>query len=215
MQNYYLISIDRIRVSLLIRFNHANYKLIVPNEVTRRCERLQEKKLIKKAKKGHHPSFIQLMKQYEVSMYRVAKGILKKDHDCADAIQETILICFKKIATLQEDKYFKTWLIRILINECYALLDKRKVVIPVESWNESDNSELDLKLSVQEAVSSLNDSLRTVTTLYYFEDMSIKDISEAINIPEGTVKSRLSTARQQMMTFLEEEKTPFRRSVWK
>ncbi|WP_409250772.1 sigma-70 family RNA polymerase sigma factor [Bacillus sp. SCS-153A] len=176
---------------------------------------MQEKKLIKKAKKGHHSSFIKLMQQYEQSMYRVAKGILKKDHDCADAIQDTILLCYKKISTLKEDKYFKTWLIRILINECYALIEKRKVVIPVESWNESDQSEIDLKLSVQEAVSSLNDSLRIVTTLFYFEDMSIKEISDAVNIPEGTVKSRLSTARQQMMAFLEEEKTSFKRSVRK
>lgn len=176
---------------------------------------MPDNKLIRKAKKGHHPSFIKLMKQYEQSMYRVAKGILKKDEDCADAIQETILICFKKISDLQEENYFKTWLIRILIHECYSLLNKRKMVIPVRECHEWDKTEIDLKLSVQEAVSSLNDSLRTVTTLYYFEDLTIKEIAEIVNIPEGTVKSRLSTARQQLMTFLDEEQPPLKRSAWK
>ncbi|WRP07229.1 sigma-70 family RNA polymerase sigma factor [Rossellomorea aquimaris] len=176
---------------------------------------MPDNKLIRKAKKGHHPSFIKLMKQYEQSMYRVAKGILKKDQDCADAIQETILICYKKIPDLKEEHYFKTWLIRILIHECYSLLNKRKKVIPVWECHEWENTEFDLKLSVQEAVSSLKDSLRTVTTLYYFEDLSIKEIADIVNIPEGTVKSRLSTARQKLMTFLEEEQSPLERSAWK
>lgn len=177
---------------------------------------MHHKKLIKKAKKGHHPSFILLMKEYESSMYRVAKGILRRDHDCADAIQETIFLCYKNISTLKEEKYFKTWLIRILINECNALLNKRKVVIPVETWRtESVQTELDLKLSVQEAVSSLSDSLRTVTSLYYFEDLSIKEISDITGVPEGTVKSRLSTARGQLMSFLDDEKPSIKRSVRK
>ncbi|WP_421385290.1 sigma-70 family RNA polymerase sigma factor [Bacillus salacetis] len=173
---------------------------------------MHENKLIKKAKKGHHPSFIKLMKEYETSMYRVAKGILKKDHDCADAIQETILICYRKISTLKQEKYFKTWMIRILIHECYALLEKRKNVVPIESWNQSGKTEMDLKLSVQEAISSLNEGLRTVTTLYYFEDLTIKEIGEIMQIPEGTVKSRLSTARKQLMSLLEEDKPLFKRS---
>ncbi|RIW31987.1 sigma-70 family RNA polymerase sigma factor [Bacillus salacetis] len=174
---------------------------------------MQEAKLIKKAKKGHHASFIQLMKDHESSMYRVAKGILKKDHDCADAIQETILICFRKISSLKEEKHFKTWLIRILIHECYRLLEKRKTVIPFEApWIESEKEEIELKMAVQEAVSSLNDELRIVTMLYYFEDLAIKEISDILQIPEGTVKSRLSTARRHLMTLLKEENPLFKRS---
>jgi RNA polymerase sigma-70 factor, ECF subfamily len=174
---------------------------------------LPEIKLIKKAKKGHHPSFIELMKEHESSMYRVAKGILKKDHDCADAIQETILICFRKISSLKEEKHFKTWLIRILIHECYALLNKRKTVIPFEApWNGSKKEEIEMKMAVQEAVSSLNEELRIVTTLFYFEDLAIKEIADILHIPEGTVKSRLSTARKQLMTLLKEEKPLLKRS---
>ena len=57
----------------------------------------------------------------EGQMYCTARTILGNDEDCADAIQETIVKAFQKIDTLKKDKYAKTWLMRILINECYNL----------------------------------------------------------------------------------------------
>lgn len=58
----------------------------------------------------------------ERQLYSTAKTILFRDEDCADAIQETIVKAFSKIETLRNDKYAKTWLMRILMNECYTLL---------------------------------------------------------------------------------------------
>ena len=66
----------------------------------------------------------QLILASEDSMYHVAKSLLYNDADCQDAIQETIAKAFDKIGTLKQDTYAKTWLIRILINECYGI--KRK-----------------------------------------------------------------------------------------
>ena len=57
--------------------------------------------------------------------YRVAKSILKEDADCQDAVQEAVSKAFAKINTLRQEKYAKTWFIRILLNECYAILRKR------------------------------------------------------------------------------------------
>ena len=68
----------------------------------------------------------------ERQLYSTAKTILSDDHDCADAIQETIVKAFSKIETLRNDKYAKTWLIRILINECYTLLRKSSKLVPLE-----------------------------------------------------------------------------------
>ncbi|MDZ5254545.1 sigma-70 family RNA polymerase sigma factor [Clostridium sp. LIBA-8841] len=67
-----------------------------------------------------------LIKENLTSMYRVAKGILKIEEDVEDAIQTTILIAFNKINTLKDERYFKTWLIRILINECNKIYKKNK-----------------------------------------------------------------------------------------
>ena len=60
------------------------------------------------------------------ALYRVSKSLLCNDTDCADAIQEAIVHSFAKLHTLKNDQYAKTWLIRILINECYTIMRKEK-----------------------------------------------------------------------------------------
>ena len=76
-------------------------------------------KLVKKAKKGDGEAFVQLIKQYELVLYRTAKGFGLNDNDIADVIQDTVITAFEKINTLKMDNYFNTWLYRILINNCY------------------------------------------------------------------------------------------------
>ena len=85
-------------------------------------------KLVQKAILGDTDAFLELMEKNSLSMYKVARGILGNDDDAADAIQDTILSCFEKIHTLQKPKYFKTWMIRILINECNQILRHYKKV---------------------------------------------------------------------------------------
>ena len=69
----------------------------------------------------------------ERQLYSTAKTILFNDHDCADAIQETIVKAFSNVGTLKNDNYARTWLIRILINECYSLVRKSSKFIPLEN----------------------------------------------------------------------------------
>ena len=70
----------------------------------------------------------------EDMMYHVAKTLLYRDADCADAIQETIVKAFSKLHTLKSDVYAKTWLTRILINECYTVMRKEKKVVSLEDY---------------------------------------------------------------------------------
>ena len=72
--------------------------------------------LIKKAIHGDADAFLELMDVNSLAMYKVAKGILGNDDDVADAVQNTILTCFEKLNTLKKPRYFKTWMIRILMN---------------------------------------------------------------------------------------------------
>ena len=74
--------------------------------------------LVKRSISGDADAFLELMEKNSLAMYKVARGILDNDEDAADAIQDTILTCFEKIHTLKNPEYFKTWMIRILINEC-------------------------------------------------------------------------------------------------
>ena len=74
--------------------------------------------LVKRSISGDADAFLELMEKNSLAMYKVARGILDNDEDAADAMQDTILTCFEKIHTLKKPEYFKTWMIRILINEC-------------------------------------------------------------------------------------------------
>ena len=132
----------------------------------------------------------------ERQLYSTAKTILINDQDCADAIQETIVKAFSKIGTLRNDKYAKTWLIRILINECYTLLRESSKLVSLEGM--TDYSDL------YRAVNSLKEELRMPVILYYIEDFNIKEIAQILEITEGAVQKRLARARGKLKRNLQE-----------
>lgn len=142
----------------------------------------------------------------ERQMYVTARSILPEDQDCADAIQETIVKAFTKINSLKQDTYAKTWLIRILINECYNVLRQKSRQIPLDMEKEmsaqavvepQDYSDL------YKAVSQLQEELRVPVVLYYGEDLSIREIAQILEISEGAVQKRLARARQKLKHLLE------------
>lgn len=148
----------------------------------------------------------QLILASEDSMYHVAKSLLYNDADCQDAIQETIVKAFDKIGTLKQDAYAKTWLIRILINECYGIMRKEKKIISLEScereepWMErQDYSDL------YEALMRLTDEARLSVTLYYMEGYSVREIARMTGVTESAVKNRLARARAKLKEELSRE----------
>jgi RNA polymerase sigma-70 factor, ECF subfamily len=160
------------------------------------------------AKKGNEESFVRLIESCELSLYRVARGLLSNDSDCADAIQETILKSFRSIRKLKQPKYFKTWITRILINECHNILRKKQTVVPVEDieYYLSDRFLGDPAQSISEAIGELDEKHRAPVILYYYEDFSVKEIAELLEISTGTVKSRLNRARAKLSVYLSEER---------
>ncbi len=147
----------------------------------------------------------QLIVASEDTLYHVAKTLLVSDADCADAIQEAIVKAFTKLHTLRQDSYAKTWLIRILINECYTFIRRAKRVASLEEWQceeiageQADYSDL------YEAVSRLPADTRICVTLYYLEGYSVKETAHILEITESAVKNRLARARKQMRDELEQ-----------
>lgn len=143
----------------------------------------------------------------ERQLYSTAKTILFNDQDCADAIQETIVKAFSKIKTLRNDKYARTWLIRILINECYTLLRKSSKLVSFEAISEMTEIEADEKTDYSDlykAVNSLKEELRLPVILYYIEDFNIKEIAQILEITEGAVQKRLARARGKLRCDLQE-----------
>lgn len=143
----------------------------------------------------------------EKQLYSTAKTILFNDQDCADAIQETIVKAFSKLETLRNDKYARTWLIRILINECYALLRKSSKMVSLEEMNEVTGGKEDKDTDYSDlykAVNSLKEELRLPVILYYIEEFSIKEIAQILDITEGAVQKRLARARGKLRSNLQE-----------
>lgn len=165
-----------------------------------------------KSKKNKDQNFANLIEENKLRFHKTAKIILKNDDDSYDALQEALLSMYQKYDQLENKEYFSTWSTRIVINKCYDLLRKNKNNIqPIDEVIENDMNlshydeyEVD-KYGIKKAMESLNEDQKLITILYYYDDYSIKEISEIMDIPEGTVKSRLSKARELLKQKLEKE----------
>lgn len=159
--------------------------------------------LIKKAQKGDEEAFIKVVDEYMIPIYKIARSRLKNEENIGDAIQETILAAFSNIKKLKEPRYFKTWIIKILINKCNDIIRDNKVLY-VDDYNLLEDNSLtysessDEKLDFEGVLNKLTYEYRLVVVMYYVNRFTIKEISETLNEKEGTIKSRLSRARQQL-----------------
>lgn len=89
-------------------------------------------KKVLKAKKGNHKAFQDLMEEEKIKLYKIAYVYMKNEDDALEVFQETVYKAFISIKNLKDERYFSTWIIRILINTAFDLLEKKKIVIPME-----------------------------------------------------------------------------------
>lgn len=149
-------------------------------------------------------TFIDNVLKAESTLYHVSKSILIHEQDCEDAVQGAILKAYNKLNTLKKEEYFKTWLVRILINECYSLKRKEYSQVSYEEYFES--AKADDKKDYSElyfAIQNLPERIRITIVLHYVEGYSVEEIKRILEIPEGTVKSRLATGRKLLKIKLE------------
>ncbi|WP_059170842.1 sigma-70 family RNA polymerase sigma factor [Bacillus sp. FJAT-27445] len=159
--------------------------------------------LIKKAQKGNEKAFLKLFQQYEQDIYRTAFVYVKNKSDALDVVQETAFRSFKAIKNLKEPTYFKTWLIRISISCAIDLLRKQKNVVQMKPEYEKFifvdvNEDIDLEMTVQDLIERLNADEKSVIILRFYEDLTIKEVSESLDIPLGTAKTVLYRALNKL-----------------
>ena len=156
-------------------------------------------KLVNMAKRGDTEAFTQLMQSQMQNMYKTARSILSQDEDVADAISDTILACWEQLGSLKHDGYFRTWMTRILLNKCNDILRKRKQMVWMDEIPETPDVDVGFENSEwKEALNSLSENFRLVVMLYYIEGFKTSEISQILDIPEGTVRSRLARGREQL-----------------
>lgn len=140
----------------------------------------------------------------ERKLYRIAHAILWSDADCADAIQETVFRGWMKKGGLREEKYFETWLVRILINECRNQLRRQKSApLPLnESVRTGLCGELETDMNLRAALQELPEKYRVPLLLHHMEGYGLEDIAKMLKLTPALVKSRLHQARNALRKIL-------------
>ncbi|WP_162551129.1 RNA polymerase sigma factor [Paenibacillus tepidiphilus] len=161
-------------------------------------------KLAGLARQGDAEAFVELIQMLKGPLYRTARTILKGDEECADALQETILKAYQSICSLRDLQYVKTWLYRILINECNTIIRMRvRQSLPGALPETAADSSAYRDVELREAIDQLEEPLRLVVLLVYLEDMKIADAAAILGISEGAVKMRLQRSKTRLRSWLE------------
>ena len=140
------------------------------------------------------------------AMYRAARALLDSDADAEDAVSEATLRAWQAFGRLREERAFKGWLIKITVNCAYEHLRKGARVTYTDDLEPlAGGSEDKHDLGLWDAVCRLPEDHRIATVLFYYEDMTTAEIAKKLGVREGTVRSRLSRARNRLRMLLKEE----------
>ncbi|MDE5698061.1 MAG: sigma-70 family RNA polymerase sigma factor [Lachnospiraceae bacterium] len=157
--------------------------------------------LIQKAKTGNSDAFTELMKSQMQNMYRTAKAILMNDEDASDAIQDTLLICWEKLNELKTDQYFKAWVTKILVNNCYGIIRRNRWITYTDELPERVIEDNVSNIEWRETLSAIDEKYRIVLVLFYSEGFRTKEIAKILGITDSAVRTRLSRGREQLREY--------------
>lgn len=170
---------------------------------------MNEEIIIKDLKSGNISALDDLFKLYSSQALKTAYLITKDRYIAEDVVQETFIQCYHSIKSLRDNKAFKPWFYKILTRLSYREIKKAKKLLPVDNiFEKSDSSVYDSYFDdnvLYDYISKLSLKHRTTVILYYYNDMSIKEIAKSMGCYEGTVKSRLNAARKQLKEALQNE----------
>ena len=185
---------------------------------------MKEEILIEQLKAGNKEAFDELYMKYKNLAYHTAYLITGNLSDSEDITQETFVKIWLHARELKNNSGFKAWMMQILVRTAYRIGKKSKREIPDDEVvrrmdHPEEVSSLEKIIQLEEAevilnvVRSLSVKLRSVVVLYYYDSFTVKEIAGILKITEGTVKSRLHTARKQMQSVLKDsEKATVRTS---
>ncbi len=166
-------------------------------------------KKVQKAKKGNNKAFQELIEEEKVKLYKMAYIYMKNEDDALEVFQETVYKAFISIKGLKDERYFSTWLTRILINTAVDLLNKKKRVIPMErdilENKVQSYTPRERNFDLLEAIHELDEKYKSVLVLRFYKDYSVKQIAEILDCPEGTVKTNIHRGIQRLREKMKED----------
>ena len=157
-------------------------------------------------------AFIKLIDLCKEKLYIIAFAYLKNEQNSLDAVNESIYKAYMNKGKLKKPEFFNTWIIKILINFCNDTLKNNKKIIYIDEYNKIDKDEsieTEFKIAnnvdLYNAIDKLSQKFKSVVILKYLEDMTITQISQILDLPEGTVKVYLRRALGILKIELSEE----------
>ena len=179
---------------------------------------MEEVQLVKRMKAGDRSAFDSIYEQYHIPIFRAAYLLCGNRQDAEDVLQETFLLCWLHSRELRKEESFRYWLFRIMTKEAARAAKKRSMLYPDENIQETvdrkrssedaggpDEYEKLLERNIVEAaMEKLPAQQREVVVLYYYSSMSVKEIAATLQVFEGTVKSRLFMARNNLRSAMEQ-----------
>ena len=175
---------------------------------------MEDSSLAARARAGDRAAFDALVERHYAACTRLAWRLLGRRHDAEDAVQETFLRAWRAIARYQEQRCFRSWLFRILVNRCRtsgarrSLRTVREGGDPVEAEQAAASdggSVYELRDALQRALATLDSSSRELVLLKYGEGMDYETLSEILEVSVSALKMRLMRARERLRVALAED----------
>ncbi len=184
---------------------------------------MEEQTLIRAAQRGDLEAFNQLVLQYQDFLFRIALNILHDEDAAADAAQQAFISAFQNLKSFRGGS-FRSWLSRIVVNASYDGLrrDARARSLPLEIFNQDDEEmepaawladpgltpeaqaeTSELLEAIQTSLQDLPEPYRLALVLVDVEGLSYEEAAATLDVPKGTVKSRLARARNALRTALQ------------
>lgn len=163
--------------------------------------------LVERVRNGDEDAFYELIQHVYTDLYRIAFVYIQHEADTVEVLQQAMIRGYEHIHNLQEPKYFKTWMIRIVINCSKTLLEKRKKVDIVDPFLLQDvkvavPTYVEEELDLWQALSTLEEKYKTVLVLRFYQDYTVSEISKITDLPEGTVKTNIRRGLRKLRQLL-------------
>ena len=172
---------------------------------------MEERELISRLKEGDTDAFGKIYSLYADKALKTAYLIVNDKFLAEDIVQEVFISILKSVKGLKKPEAFGAWLYRFLIRYSWKACGAKRRVLPRDFGDKTEEIsgrdeyfEDEKYRTLYESIDRLTPKLRTVVVLHYFNDMTVKEIAEVTGCLEGTIKSRLHTARKRLREVLKE-----------
>lgn len=176
---------------------------------------------MKAAQSGDRDAFAQLVRRYEDQVFTMSYRMLSHREDARDLAQEIFLTVYERLPAFRGESTFKTWIYRVTVNRCRDELRRRRTVKHTRpgSLIDSEGEQLEpagrepspeqsargreAEILVARAMEELTEELREIVVLRDVQDLAYEEIARVLDVPVGTVRSRLNRARARLAELLE------------